>query len=154
MVIQIMDHAAYDSRRQARAPTEDEVRAQAWLALIGGARGLLFYSYNDLFYQQQRGRFERAAFAAQWRGIARVARQISSFSPYLLTGDSVTLQLEGPAAARIFVRGDSALLLAANPEARTVTLRLTLPDGWHHQTERTLTMSLPPFGAIHLPLQR
>ncbi|MCR1000880.1 carbohydrate-binding protein CenC [Serratia rubidaea] len=154
MVIQIMDHAAYDSRRQARAPTEDEVRAQAWLALIGGARGLLFYSYNDLFYQQQRGRFERAAFAAQWRGIARVARQIRSFSPYLLTGDGVTLRLEGPAAARIFVRGDSALLLAANPEARTVTLSLTLPDGWHHQTERTLAMSLPPFGAIHLPLQR
>ncbi|WP_255427348.1 carbohydrate-binding protein CenC [Serratia sp. JUb9] len=155
MVIQIMDHAAYDDRRSARAPTEDEVRTQAWLALIGGARGLLFYSYNDLFYQQRRGHFDRAAFETQWRGIARVARQVNGFSPYLLTGDGVTLKLPGSAAAaRIFVRGDRALLLVANPEARPVTLRLQLPDGWRHQTRRELEIPLPPLGSTHRWLHR
>ena len=62
--MQIMDHAAYDARRKPHPPSEAEIRNQAWQALIGGAKGLLFYSYTDLFYKRKTGRFDQREFDA------------------------------------------------------------------------------------------
>lgn len=85
VVMQIMDHAAYDARRKPHPPSEAEIRNQAWQALIGGAKGLLFYSYTDLFYKRKTGRFDQREFDATWRGVAAVSQQIAAFTPYLLT---------------------------------------------------------------------
>ncbi|HEJ9094091.1 TPA: carbohydrate-binding protein CenC [Serratia odorifera] len=155
VVIQIMDHAAYDPRRRPHQPNEDEIRSQAWQALIGGANGLLFYSYTDLFYRRQQGRLYPQAQADSWRGVAAVALQIKSFTPYLLSGRRLTPIGSNPAIpARIFADQRRALLLVTNPFYRPVTLRLQLPAGWHHQGATTLTLSLPAVGSRSLWLNR
>ena len=71
LVMQIMDHAAYAPGRKPRQPTEAEMRNQAWLGLIGGAKGILFYSYTDLFYKRQRGGFSQQEFDAIWHGVSQ-----------------------------------------------------------------------------------
>ncbi|HEI8866027.1 TPA: carbohydrate-binding protein CenC [Serratia odorifera] len=155
VVIQIMDHAAYDPRRRPHQPNEDEIRSQAWQALIGGANGLLFYSYTDLFYRRQGGRLYPQAQADSWRGVAAVALQIRSFTPYLLSGQRLAPIGSNPAIpARIFVDQRRALLLVTNPFYHPVSLRLQLPAGWYHQGTTTLTLSLPAVGSRSLWLNR
>lgn len=134
VVMQIMDHAAYDARRKPHPPSEAEIRNQAWQALIGGAKGLLFYSYTDLFYKRKTGRFDQREFDATWRGVAAVSQQIAAFTPYLLTGKSTPLAGSDPQMpARMFILGDRALLLVANPYYREGSTRLRLPAGWRQQ---------------------
>ncbi len=155
VVIQVMDHAAYDNRRPAHQPSEQEVRNQAWQALIGGAQGILFYSYTDLFYKKKSGQFSPQEFDDAWRGIAHVARQIASLAPYLLSGQSIKLQTgdEG-VAARIFIDRQHAQLLVANPYYRQQSVSLTLPDGWRFKGRRQMRLSLPPLGTETLSLTK
>ncbi|MBH3231203.1 carbohydrate-binding protein CenC [Serratia marcescens] len=156
VVMQIMDHAAYDARRKPHPPSEAEIRNQAWQALIGGAKGLLFYSYTDLFYKRKTGRFDQREFDATWRGVAAVSQQIAAFTPYLLTGKSTPLAGSDPQMpARMFILGDRALLLVANPYYREGSTRLRLPAGWRQQGEGTeVKLALPAVGTATLWLQR
>ncbi len=156
VVMQIMDHAAYDARRKPHPPSEAEIRNQAWQALIGGAKGLLFYSYTDLFYKRKTGRFDQREFDATWRGVATVSQQIAAFTPYLLTGKSTPLAGSDPQMpARMFILGDRALLLVANPYYREGSTRLRLPAGWRQQGEGTeVKLALPAVGTATLWLQR
>lgn len=49
VVMQIMDHAAYDARRKPHPPSEAEIRNQAWQALIGGAKGaVVLFLYRSV----------------------------------------------------------------------------------------------------------
>ncbi|MBL5821592.1 carbohydrate-binding protein CenC [Serratia marcescens] len=156
VVMQIMDHAAYDARRKPHPPSEAEIRNQAWQALIGGAKGLLFYSYTDLFYKRKTGRFDQREFDATWRGVAAVSQQIAAFTPYLLTGKSTPLAGSDPhMPARMFILGDRALLLVANPYYREGSTRLRLPAGWRRQGEGSeVKLALPAVGTATLWLQR
>ncbi|WP_431222009.1 carbohydrate-binding protein CenC [Serratia sp. L9] len=153
IVIQIMDHAAYDSRRAPHQPSEQEVRNQAWLALIGGAQGLLFYSYTDLFYKKKSGRFSQNEFDDIWRGIANVAQEIASLEPYLLSGQSVILPTRFDAiTARVFIDRQRAILLVANPFYHPQAIVLTLPDGWQFKGSQQIPLTLPALGTQALPL--
>lgn len=155
LVMQIMDHAAYAPGRKPRQPTEAEIRNQAWLGLIGGARGILFYSYTDLFYKRQRGGFSQQEFDAIWRGVASVAQQIVSFEPYLLSGESRLLQGNNTAIpARLFIRGDRGLVLIANPYYRQMSARFDLPAGWQAQGQRQIEAELPSMGSGAVWVQR
>ncbi|AGE18681.1 TPA: carbohydrate-binding protein CenC [Serratia marcescens] len=156
VVMQIMDHAAYDARRKPHPPSEAEIRNQAWQALIGGAKGLLFYSYTDLFYKRKTGRFDQREFDATWRGVAAVSQQIAAFTPYLLTGKSTPLAGSDPQMpARMFILGDRALLLVANPYYREGSTRLRLPAGWRQQgAGAEIALALPAVGTATLWLQR
>lgn len=154
-MMQIMDHAAYAPGRKPRQPTEAEIRNQAWLGLIGGARGILFYSYTDLFYKRQRGGFSQQEFDAIWRGVAGVAQQIVSFEPYLLSGESRLLQGNNTAIpARLFIRGDRGLVLIANPYYRQMSARFDLPAGWQAQGQRQIEAELPSMGSRAVWVQR
>ena len=157
LVMQIMDHAAYAPGRKPRQPTEAEIRNQAWLGLIGGAKGLLFYSYTDLFYKRQRGGFSQQEFEAIWRGVASVTQQIVSFNPYLLSGESTLLQGNNTAIpARLFINGEQGLVLIANPYYRPMSARFDLPAGWQAQGQRQIEAELPSMGsqAVRVQLQK
>lgn len=156
VVMQIMDHAAYEPNRRPHPPSEMEIRNQAWQALIGGAKGLLFYSYTDLFYKRKMGSFNPQEFDDVWAGVANVAQQIAAFTPYLLAGDSIKLTPDGATVpARMFILGDRALLLAVNPYYRAATTQLQLPDGWvQSDGGNQVSLSLPEVGTAMLWLQR
>lgn len=155
VVIQIMDHAAYNPQRLPHLPTEQEIRSQAWSALIGGARGLLFYSYTDLFYLQKRGQFSLREFERNWQGIAAVSQEIAHFSPYLLSGQSELLQGDNPALfARMFMGDRRALVLVTNPFYQAKTSTFPLPKGWGWQGARQFTVTLDAVGSQVLWLER
>ncbi|MBL3523376.1 carbohydrate-binding protein CenC [Serratia plymuthica] len=155
LVMQIMDHAAYAPKRKPRQPTEAEMRNQAWLGLIGGAKGILFYSYTDLFYKRQRGGFSQREFDAVWRGVASVAQQIVSFNPYLLSGESVLLQGNNTAIpARLFINGERGLVLIANPYYRPMSARFDLPAGWRAQGKTQIDAQLSSMGSSAVEVQR
>lgn len=116
----------------------------------------MFYSYTDLFYKRKTGRFDQREFDAAWRGVAAVSQQIAAFTPYLLTGKSTPLAGSDPQMpARMFVLGDRALLLVANPYYREGSTRLRLPAGWRQQgAGAEITLALPAVGTATLWLQR
>lgn len=153
VVIQIMDHAAYDSRRKPHQPSEQEIRNQAWQALIGGAQGLLFYSYTDLFYKRRLGQFSQQEFDGVWAGVARVAQQVAVLSPYLLSGQSIALSTHNDAVtARVFIERRHAILLVANPVYHPQQVSLTLPPRWQLEGQRQIQLTLPPLGTQTLSL--
>nr|WP_223524893.1 hypothetical protein [Serratia ureilytica] len=155
LVMQIMDHAAYEPHRKPRQPSEAEIRNQAWLGLIGGVKGLLFYSYTDLFYKRRSGDFNQQEFDGIWQGVARVAQQIDSFTPYLLSGESATLSGNNTAVpARLFIDGERGLVLIANPYYRPMAARFDLPPGWRWQGQPQIDAKLPAVGSSALWVQR
>lgn len=155
VVIQIMDHAAYDSRRKAHQPSQQEIRNQVWQALIGGAQGLLFYSYTDLFYKQKNGQFSQQEFDGIWHDVAAVAQQIGEFKPYLLSGQSQLLTGDNTeVAARLFMHGDRGLLMLVNPYYKPVSTRFVLPMGWVWRGDQQITANLPSIGSNVIWLHR
>jgi len=131
------------------------MRNQAWLGLIGGAKGILFYSYTDLFYKRQRGGFSQREFDAVWRGVASVAQQIVSFNPYLLSGESVLLQGNNTAIpARLFINGERGLVLIATPYYRPMSARFDLPAGWRAQGKTQIAAQVASMGSSAVEVQR
>ncbi|MGF6190824.1 hypothetical protein [Serratia sp. 2723] len=51
-IIQIMSWSLYKKDLPYHLPTTKEIKNQAYQAIISGANGILFYSYNDLFYNE------------------------------------------------------------------------------------------------------
>ncbi|HUT88578.1 MAG TPA: hypothetical protein VMY37_03725 [Thermoguttaceae bacterium] len=64
-------------------PTFDEVRSMAWQCIAEGATGLVFYSWYDV------KRNPDVSFDVQWDGLKRVAAEIDSLAPVLLSIDPV-----------------------------------------------------------------
>jgi hypothetical protein len=86
-VPQVFDWAAYKKGEEAqnsRAPTLDEMRAMAWQCIAGGANGLIFYSFFDLFKLPEKDPFEK-----RWPEVCAMAREISRYIPVLLSVDPV-----------------------------------------------------------------
>ena len=106
-----------------RAPTLGEVRTMTYLALVGGASGLIYYSFYDL-------RKDPLGFEARWKDLARVGREVQALMPALLAADAPPPQVtvSGPrwAARR---DGRRVWVLVTNPEARAVAMRLAVPTG-------------------------
>ncbi|MFD2036798.1 hypothetical protein ACFSKL_18480 [Belliella marina] len=53
-VPQIYDKSVYHADRESRIPTRDEIKTQTYQAIIEGARGIIFYSYHDLFREKNK----------------------------------------------------------------------------------------------------
>ncbi|CAI1714174.1 beta-galactosidase [Serratia fonticola] len=51
-IIQIMSWSLYKKDLPYHLPTTEEIKNQAFQAIISGANGILFYSYNDLFHNE------------------------------------------------------------------------------------------------------
>lgn len=63
----------------SRMPTAEEVRNMTWQCLVGGAQGIVYYAYHELWRMSARMPFDKS-FA-----IARaVAQELRKYSPYFL----------------------------------------------------------------------
>lgn len=133
IVPQIMDWAVYTPGRAPRPPTRDEMRNQAYQAIIGGAKGLIFYAYQDLFQEKYpRGALNQAAFDRRWPDVAAMAQEIKGVAPAVLHGKTVALNI--PAKSKVKVRAieteNELLLLLANPYYEGNSITLEIPAGW------------------------
>lgn len=118
-VIQLVD-LTFAGRKEARAPTFQEMRNMTYQALIGGATGLSFYNYHWLWYDlDSNGKkiFSSPAFNNRWPEIVLLIQEINDITPVILDnnkssflirqgGESVTFQA--------FIKDEKYYLLFSN----------------------------------------
>ena len=126
-VPQVFDWANYHKNEPAekhRAPTYDEMRAMTYLALAGGAKGLIYYSFFDL----QR---DRLGFDARWKDVSRLGEEVRSLMLALLAADAPPpeVKVDGGPAWAAFRDGKRLWVLVTNPEKLAATMRLAVPAG-------------------------
>ena len=121
MVPQVFNWTAYRYRRDGetivRGPTALEMRSMAWQCICGGANGLIFYSWMDLWRMEDLG-LEK--FEDRWPDVAAMAAEISRFIPVLLSTEE-PLPLEGvegskDVAWRLYAREGSTYLVTVNSD--------------------------------------
>ena len=129
MVPQIMNRVVYQDvladRLKHRAPTLEEMRNMAWQCIVGGANGLIFYSWFDLWRAdktlEEGGRaLVRDPFEERWKDVCQMAGEIESMFPVLLSTDAPpkVQAVDAPEAIawRTFTKGSDAYLAAVNVE--------------------------------------
>jgi hypothetical protein len=161
MVLQAFDPLNYRKSPQTlRAPTLGEELVMTYLALIHGAHGLMYYSYDDL-------ERDRAGFDRRWADLLVVGREVQQLEPALLSiaAPAKVTVTPGGAAVQFAVRADDAgntYVLLANPDsAQGTAARITVPAGatvqvLHHAglnsgppltTDNACAVSLAPMDA-------
>ena len=85
-VVQIMDWESYvkdnPSYEGQRPPTEQEIRHMSWQAFVGGATGILYYSYFDLVKMNHKTPVEE-----RWKDIEKVTDEIWEYRHVILSID-------------------------------------------------------------------
>lgn len=161
MVLQSFDYAVYGGSNLAHQPTRDEMRNQAYQAIINGAKGILFYSYFDMWYAAGApGVMDQATFDRRWPAVTEMSKEISALSPAILHGQAFPLVRTEKANVEMSAihYKNELLLLVANPFFNEVKTTLTLPDGWKVAQAKqgdiegtvqggNLTLSLPKIGS-------
>lgn len=140
-VPQIMDWAIYEKDRAQRPPTLAEMRNQSYQALIAGAKGLVYYTYYDLFYTKwPRGTetYSIDSFNARWADVSKMSKEIDSLVPAILYGvdKQVTLSSSSDVTIKCIEYNNELLLLVANPYYATKSIDIVLPTGWNLSKSR------------------
>jgi hypothetical protein len=79
--------------RADRPPSLAEMRAMAWQCIAEGANGLIFYSWFDLWHDQQ------FPFSQRWPEVKQVAAEVAEMIPVLLSVEAAPeVTVEGPQA--------------------------------------------------------
>lgn len=133
MVPQIMDWAMYKAERKPRPPTLDEMRNQAYQAIINGATGLMFYSYFDLWWTDStRSKSDKAVFDKRWPDVTAMAAEIKALTPAILNGEKVALDLSDNSKVEVGALryNGEMLLMLANPYYEEQKITFVLPQGW------------------------
>jgi hypothetical protein len=134
IVPQLMDWAVY-KKKPSHQPSRDEMRNQAYQAIIGGAKGLIFYTYYDLFfekYPRNDSTRNEALFQKRWADAAAMGQEIKALTPAILGGKNVALSLPESASvkASALEYQNELLILLANPYYEEKSVTLELPKSW------------------------
>ena len=140
IVPQMFNWAVYHKQYPDHPPTLDEMRSQAYQAIIGGAKGLIWYSYFDLPYKNYEEKYkirkkDMTYFDSRWKDITAVSKEINAIIPMILENKEISLDL--PQSANIKVgawkEGNTLTLLMTNPYYKTNSITFELPEGWKIQ---------------------
>ncbi|MGI5819808.1 MAG: hypothetical protein ACOX9R_17125 [Armatimonadota bacterium] len=128
MVPQIFNWASYrDDSDDYRPPTLEEMRSMAWQCIAGGANGLVFYSWMDLWRVEQKG---METFESRWPDVKQMAAEISQFEQMLLSVEpAMQPRVEKPLTVgwRVYGMGGRTYLVAVNADRRPVDLSFEFP---------------------------
>jgi hypothetical protein len=134
VVPQIFDWSVYRGG-EPREPTFQEKKNMFYQALIHGAKGLIAYSYFDLFKTTGRKEAPKELFEKRWKEVCEIVAEINKLVPALLEGEDVP-KLQGVLEkGKVHVRGityrNKLYILLANTSSDSLHLTLPLPDrGW------------------------
>jgi len=112
--------------RDGRAPTREEVRAMTYLAVIHGAKGILYWCLYNLDYLPDR--------AERWRDACAIAREIRELEPVLLSPGGKRISWSDPSVHALRKEyGGAAYVIAANASREPLRVELKgLPAGASH----------------------
>ena len=140
IVPQLMDWHVYRPDSKVHPPSLDELRNQAYQAIINGAKGLIWYSYYDLMYTKSRPRDKSTEdmdiFNRRWKDAVKMTAEINQIVPVVLANKKVPLESPQDASIEVGAWKDEnqLLLLLANPYYEEKSITLTLPAGWRIAT--------------------
>lgn len=132
MVLQLHDLGIYYKLPETHAPSLDEMRNQAYQALINGTKGLMWYSYFDLWYVNSERKPNEAYFLRRWKDVANMAKEIDKITPTILQDQKVLLNISAKSdvEAAAWKQGNKLAILFANPYYETKSIAFALPQGW------------------------
>jgi hypothetical protein len=147
-------------------PTEAELSTMSWMAIVEGARGLLYWSYGERGLAWVKDPREREQ---KWAELVRVTKVIKAMEPVLLAPDGAVVAKEssnGTVRSLGKIMPDGARYLFAyntknNPvrvtwtltEAAGETLDLATGRAGPRAEGTTLTTELGPYGVARLRLR-
>lgn len=144
-VPQIFNWGAYRKgaeREASRAPTALEMRSMAWQCIAGGANGLIFYSWFDLWKMNDVEPFEQ-----RWAEVTAMAADIRRMIPVLLSVEPVpAVVVTGPAAvaSRQWSLDGALYVLVVNSGTDEAAAQVALPGGLASVTAEVGTATLDP----------
>lgn len=110
-----------------RVPSPAEIRAQAWMAVVHGAQGIIWFAH------QFAPRFVEAAPLADpvlGRAVATVNAELASLAPVLNRGNPVTgLRTDPGIALRALDHNGALHVFCIRVDGRSGRLRIGLPEG-------------------------
>ena len=107
-------------------PTEADLRAMSWMAIIEGARGVLYWSFGEKGLAWVKDRKEREA---RWAQLVRVTKEIKALEPVILAPDAplIARETSGGAVRTLGkVSGDARYLFAYNTRGAATRVTWTL----------------------------
>jgi hypothetical protein len=104
-----------------RVPTFAEERNMTYLALLAGAKGLIYYTYRDSGFSMREN-------PALWEGMKTLPAEVKALEPFLLAGTRTALETgQAEVFAGWWVAGERRVVCvvnAENTEAREVSVAL------------------------------
>jgi len=141
-ILQVFSWRVYSGRREDRDPTYEEERCMTYLALIHGAKGVLYYSYYDLFTIDRKAGLKASEelFRSRFGNLRRLAGELNRITPLILFGEPVELEFEssGDLHLKAMRYNGSLFVMAANAGESRSELRIKLPDGFTGREVRDL----------------
>ncbi len=161
-VLQSMDWAVYQKEKKPNPPNLDELRNQCYQALIHGAKGILFYTYYDLFQERypRKNTLDYDNFNKIWPDVVRMSTEVNALFPVLLNGknQSVTIVENDKVEISCLTYQGDVFLLIANPFYTSKEIRIKMDEDWKIDTysqgqitaqvnSDVLTLQLPSIGS-------
>lgn len=135
-VLQIFDNSVYTAKETVRPPTLAEMRNMSYQAIINGAKGILYYSYYDLYFtdysRDPTNKASTSAFNKRWPDVQKTTMEIASLVPVILKNHKVPLFASPHQFAHFqaWQDGNSLYLLVVNTDSKNNSLSLHIPHGW------------------------
>ena len=144
---------------EGRPPTPEELRCMVYLAIVHGARGMVYSAYH---IPSRRGAPELLLprdCPELWRAVVRTNEELRDLAPALLAPKGPRRLEAEPAGVHAALIGDGReqALIAVNPTPEPLTARIRLPfappqpvqpyfagDARPEVEDRTLSQTLPP----------
>jgi hypothetical protein len=130
-VPQAFDWACYrdteEARSKTRPPTEEEMRAMSWMAIVNGANGLVYYSFFDL-----KRPVVKIPFEESFGRVCRVAEEIKRFVPVILSIEAApqVKVVKGGIDVRVWSHEGRTYLLTVNGKKTAVNAQVSVNKGF------------------------
>ncbi len=147
IAVQTQDKSLYLPSLKSQPPTFEEKRCMAYMALVSGAKGLLFYSFNDL---KRTGNFDR-----EWGHMKRIVKELRQFDILNATSTPVSMIIQGiPSKVYSTAFTDKTCLytVVVNPSDKPCQITMALPPEWQTTGKDLITCAPIAFdGKQRLP---
>jgi len=135
IVPQLFDLSTYFPDQKSQFPSLNEMRNQAFQAIINGAKGLIWYSYYGMMYEKyprDKSTFNMELFHRRWTDTSAMAKEMDAIIPVILQDNKVTLDVPQNADVQVaaWQNGNELLILLANPYYEEKDITFTLPHSW------------------------
>ncbi len=133
-VLQMMDWAVYQKEKTPNPPNLDELRNQCYQAVVHGAKGILFYTYYDLFQEKfpRKPSLDYDNFNKIWPDVVKMSTEFSQYIPLFLEGIDYPLKIVENQKIEIkcLEYEGAYYLVVANPFYEKRQISIEIPEAW------------------------